>query len=331
MAVTFLKPLKTLKYKTNRDKAKPRSITLTKKEQIRAKEREAFWDARQRVDEELQALLDAKHIPETIEQGIARGRISAQEIIEYIEDRYGEPLGPRERKYVVANIISRDKFAGRAVGSQNYCPEVADFIIERIIDGEPLRHICRDPHMPFAGRFFCWLQENPSLKERYTLAMQLRPEVWAEEIIELSDKPRMIANTIHKSDGSVEIQVIDGAARSRLQIETRKFLMSKILPHTYGNEAHPVAESGTVHVVIEGGLPDTPLPDTLSAEVKASNLEEQRRYNAEQKQYLVPGQSPTSQPLSSQSLAQASGSEEVTGGSGSDVSGGLVGNVGDLA
>jgi hypothetical protein len=259
MAVTFKNPQQ-YAHAYPRQKAEARakkSITQTKKEELHAKKLLAFWEARSEVDAELRASLDKLHIPQTIEMGIKTGRISAQEIIETVQTMYNCTLGPLERRWIVANIISRDMFAGRSPDSQKYCPEVAQYIIERMCQGEPLRSVCRDPSMPFISRFLVWVIENPDLQEQYNRAKEIAAMSMAEDIPHIVDDARMGVTLYHKADGTVEIQTVDMLGRSKLQYEARKWIISKILHNTYGTvEAELEGGDNTVHVKVTGGLPD---------------------------------------------------------------------------
>lgn len=254
-------------YKTNRDrlevraKASKSTLIESRKAQLWLQKVSKYWDTQQEIDAELRASLEEKHIPQTIEEGLKRGRISAQEIIEVVEEMTKTTLGPRERSYIVANVLSQDHFNMKAASANNYCPEVADYIIERMLAGETIRNICRDKSMPHLSKFLYWVQQNPTLRERYSLAKDLLAEVWAHEILPLSDKVRMGVTTTVKADGSIEYTTSDMVARTRMQVEARKFLLSKALPKEYGNVDGNIGTQPKV--IIEGGLPIEPLGESV--------------------------------------------------------------------
>lgn len=264
MAIHFntkpAKPVPPIKGDAGAAGNKSRTKTQQKKQQ-----KIEDWYAGVRIEnEKIREGFDAKHIPTTIQQGIASGRLSAQDIIEAWETQFGQTLGPRDRRYVVANTVARDYFKGKTPGANNYCEEVADFILERMLEGEPIRSICRDPHMPHLSKFLGWIEKNTSLRERYTLAKELRAEVWADDLISLGDSARMGVTITHRADGTVDIVTADMTNRTRMQIEVRKFLLSKILPKKYGTlvpEEVQENAGGVRRVVITGALPDEPLGD----------------------------------------------------------------------
>jgi hypothetical protein len=47
-------------------------------------------------------------------------------------------------------------------GRDGYCPEVAEAILERLIVGESLQAVCRDPDMPSLGTVYNWLRRHPT-------------------------------------------------------------------------------------------------------------------------------------------------------------------------
>jgi hypothetical protein len=73
--------------------------------------------------------------------------------------------------------------------------------------------------MPPAPTVIGWLGQNVGLAERYARARQRQYEGWAEDLLEISDDP---------SRGD--------AQERRLQVDTRKWLLSKLLPKQYGDK-----------------------------------------------------------------------------------------------
>lgn len=266
MAVHFNTYTKAPNYSKSKKKApaRPKTKTEIKKEELRQKRIRQHYAGRLEVTNELKEEMRGKHIPETVEEGIKSGRVSAQEIIELYTDATGEVPGPRMRKYIVANTLAKALDTGKTEGSQSYTPEVANIIIERMIDGESLQSICKDKHMPNISRFLWWVQQNPDLKEQYNLAMQVRAELWALKLPEIASRARMGVKIKHCANGEVEIATEDMINRSRLEADVLKFMLSKILPKTYGPtlaDNSQADDSNTVRVVVSGGLPDKPLAE----------------------------------------------------------------------
>jgi hypothetical protein len=50
---------------------------------------------------------------------------------------------------------------GRTGRRSGYCPEVVDAILERLVVGEGLEAVCRDPSMPCVGTVYGWMRRYP--------------------------------------------------------------------------------------------------------------------------------------------------------------------------
>lgn len=115
-----------------------------------------------------------------------------------------------------------------------YTPEIAETILERLADGEGLIAICRDPGMPTAGAVRYWVQtDHDGFAARYTGARARGYEHMADEIIELSDDSKRDVRTTEEGRDIVDYEVV---ARSKLRVDSRKWLLSKLLPKTYGDK-----------------------------------------------------------------------------------------------
>ena len=103
--------------------------------------------------------------------------------------------------------------------SDTYTPEIAEKICERLANGEGLATICREPGMPPRRTVRRWVSEDrEGFAAMYAHARKQQYEGWAEDIIDISDDP---------SRGD--------ANERRLQVDTRKWLLSKLLPKQYGD------------------------------------------------------------------------------------------------
>lgn len=94
-----------------------------------------------------------------------------------------------------------------------------------------LRKLCKDnPHWPSYPVIFRWLLENTdNFRDRYAIAKEAQCEVFADEIMEIADNG---SNDIG-NDGKVKKEVIN---RSRLRVDSRKWLMSKLQAKKYGDK-----------------------------------------------------------------------------------------------
>jgi hypothetical protein len=105
-----------------------------------------------------------------------------------------------------------------------YSAAAALQICVRLSSGESLRAICRDPDMPPEGTVRGWVRDNPDgFAARYREARAMLIERWADGIIEIADDETIEPNS------------------RRVRVDTRKWLMSKLAPHRYGDR---LAHSG---------------------------------------------------------------------------------------
>ena len=137
-----------------------------------------------------------------------------------------------------------------------YSDAVAQAICDRMSEGESLRQICRDPDMPYRYTVKAWRRASPDFETRYARAREELYEHWANEITEISDDGSNDWMEIETKSGRM-VNVIDHdhIARSRLRVESRKWLLSKLVPHQYGDRvtvngsvahAHTVAVTGAI-------------------------------------------------------------------------------------
>jgi hypothetical protein len=113
----------------------------------------------------------------------------------------------------------------------------ANRICDMIIDRTTLRQIGEVMGCP-ASSFIKWAHADPSgFGEQYARALELRAELMAEDIVEISDDSSNDYLKYELANGAIqEIPDKEYIARSRLRVDTRKWLMSKMLPKKFGDK-----------------------------------------------------------------------------------------------
>lgn len=112
--------------------------------------------------------------------------------------------------------------AKRPVGRPSkFSQDLAENICEQIANGKSLRAICAGDDMPSATTVFKWLNENQDFSEQYARARDRQADHYFEEIVEISD--------------SVEADSA-AVAKARLQVDARKWTLSKLAPKKYGEK-----------------------------------------------------------------------------------------------
>jgi hypothetical protein len=113
-----------------------------------------------------------------------------------------------------------------------YTNETADKICERLADGESLRRICSGEDMPNKATVFRWLAANEIFRDQYARAREAQAEALADEIIDIADEG--LNDSYTDKDGNVRTDH-DVIARSRLRVDARKWVASKLKPKVYGD------------------------------------------------------------------------------------------------
>lgn len=115
-------------------------------------------------------------------------------------------------------------------------PEVKAELLARVADGESVRQICDSAHMPSRSVVYLAMANDRDFSDHYARAREAQIERWADEIVEISDDGTNDWIERENKDGS-KFDAIDHEhiSRSRLRVDTRKWIMSKLLPKKYGD------------------------------------------------------------------------------------------------
>lgn len=126
-----------------------------------------------------------------------------------------------------------------------YGAEICDAICKRIAEGESVRSICSDEEMPSKSTVMNWLREHEEFQVQYARACEARTIFWAEEIIEIADDSGNDFMERKRKDGSIEtVPDHENVQRSKLRVDSRKWLMSKLLPKKYGDKLQHTGPDG---------------------------------------------------------------------------------------
>lgn len=119
-----------------------------------------------------------------------------------------------------------------------YNDDVARKICERLADGESLRVICMDDDMPSDRSVRTWaLDPNHPFSAQYAAARIIQAYRWADEILEISDDGRNDWMEREQKGGDTALAPnLEHITRSRLRVDSRKWLLSKMLPKEFGDK-----------------------------------------------------------------------------------------------
>jgi transposase-like protein len=114
-----------------------------------------------------------------------------------------------------------------------YTPEIAAAICERIVAGESVNRICRDEDMPDKSTVYRWLARHEDFSDKYVRAKAQQADMMSEELLEIADDG---TNDTYVDEDGLPRTNHDVIARSKLRVDARKWLMSKLLPKKYGDK-----------------------------------------------------------------------------------------------
>lgn len=119
----------------------------------------------------------------------------------------------------------------------DYTPEIAETICNMIAEGWSVRQLTRKDCMPAESAVYSWLTKHPEFAEKYARAKEHQAERFAEEIAEIADDGTNDWIERENENGST-VTVVDHEhiQRSKLRVDTRRWLMSKMAPKRYGDK-----------------------------------------------------------------------------------------------
>lgn len=134
-----------------------------------------------------------------------------------------------------------------------YTPELAAEICERLASGESLRSICKSAHMPDEKAVRYWAaQPDHPFSEHYIRAREIGYLAMADEILEIADDGSNDWMEREGKNGEPAF-VLNGehVQRSRLRVDTRKWVLAKMLPKVFGDKQvleHTGKDGGAIEI-----------------------------------------------------------------------------------
>ena len=121
-----------------------------------------------------------------------------------------------------------------------YTSQLADEICEWLAMGNPLTTYCKQPGKPNYSTVMHWIWRESEFKEdfsiRYARAREQQAEYMSDQIIEIADDSSgdMVIKT-DKKGRQFEALDHENVNRSRLRIDSRKWIASKLRPKKFGD------------------------------------------------------------------------------------------------
>ncbi len=124
-----------------------------------------------------------------------------------------------------------------------YTEALAAEICRRLAEGETLRAICRDKAMPDKATVLRWLadKKKADFRDQYTHAREMQADALFDEALEIADYAS--DDWAVDKDGKKTLDH-EHVQRSRLRVDTRKWLMARMAPKKYGDKLQHTGEGG---------------------------------------------------------------------------------------
>jgi hypothetical protein len=131
----------------------------------------------------------------------------------------------------------------------DFTNEIALEICERISAGESVRQICLLEHMPEERTVYRWLIKHDTFCQDYARAKALQATRFDEELLEIADDARNDWQERENARTGATFVALNEEAisRSKLRVETRKWLMSKHRPKKYGDKVEMEVTGSVEH------------------------------------------------------------------------------------
>lgn len=124
------------------------------------------------------------------------------------------------------------------VSNGKYTPQLAQRLCQRLMMGESLTNICKDPKMPSKMQVCKWLSlpAYAEFREAYYHARRVQAEFLVDSVFDIANDTKDDWEPTYNKDGDVNGYKPNNEAiqRSKLKIDTIKWYAGKMVPRIYG-------------------------------------------------------------------------------------------------
>lgn len=158
-----------------------------------------------------------------------------------------KPAAKKTAGVSASAVKAKAKPVAKKVGRPSiFSPALGAALCEAMANGLSLRKACELPGMPSTATAIVWLADDAKaeFQAQYACAREARADYLAEELLEIADDSS--GDTITDKDGNTRADS-EFVARSRLRVDSRKWLASKMAPKKYGDKIeHTGADGGAI-------------------------------------------------------------------------------------
>lgn len=119
----------------------------------------------------------------------------------------------------------------------DFTPELAETICAELASGRSLRDVCSGEDMPAESTVRLWAIDNrDGFSAQYARAREIGYQAMADELLEIADNGHNDWMARRGEDDEGWQANGEHIQRSRLRVDTRKWMLSKVLPKIYGDK-----------------------------------------------------------------------------------------------
>ena len=142
--------------------------------------------------------------------------------------------------------------------TQEHIDKIFDYVCQEIEKGRALRNVLKDENMPSTSTFYQWLDNDEVKAKQYARATEVRADIIFDDILSIADEN---TNDTYINDNGIEVVNNDVIQRSRLRIDSRKWVLSKLNPKKYGDKTD----------ITSGGEKIQNIPTSIQVEINKAN------------------------------------------------------------
>lgn len=119
----------------------------------------------------------------------------------------------------------------------DYTAELAATICAELATGRSLRDVCTGEDMPAESTVRAWaVEDRGGFSAQYTRAREIGYHAMADELLEIADDGHNDWMERRGDEDAGWQANGEHIQRSRLRVDTRKWMLSKVLPKVYGDK-----------------------------------------------------------------------------------------------
>lgn len=141
---------------------------------------------------------------------------------------------------------------------KDFTQEIADELCRRLAECGSLRRVCVSSDMPLERTVRLWVVQNEEFATAYARAKEMGIDSFVEETLDIADDGSN--DWMENNSPSNPGYVLNGehSSRSKIRIETRRWLAERMLPKKYGvKTATEISgpDGGPAQLVVVTGVP----------------------------------------------------------------------------